>query len=94
MCSRARLRARRRNGAPDTNECNTTVITSGAVAEGAAAAAVNVQANASGLTFGNHVATLCVGTNDPAQQMIQVPVNLTNTDPSDVIFIDGFDGAH
>lgn len=67
---------------------------SGAVAEGAAAAAVNVQANASGLTFGNHVATLCVGTNDPAQQMIQVPVNLTNTDPSDVIFIDGFDGAH
>ena len=67
---------------------------SGAVAEGAAAAAVNVQANASGLTFGNDVATLCVGTNDPAQQMIQVPVNLTNTDPSDVIFIDGFDGAH
>ncbi|GAA0721034.1 BACON domain-containing protein [Dokdonella soli] len=67
--------------------------TSGSVAMGAVAAAISVQANSNGLAFGNHAATLCVGTNDPAQPTIQVPVNLVVLDPNDVIFIDGFDGT-
>lgn len=78
---------------PNTVAWLSATPASGAVAEGAPAAAVNVQVNTSGLGYGNYAATLCIGSNDPAQPMIQIPVNLMNLDPNDVIFIDGFDGT-
>ncbi len=68
--------------------------TSGSVAQGATAATITTTANAASLTAGSYSAQGCVHSDDPAQPMIQVPVNLVVLDPNDVIFIDGFDGTH
>lgn len=67
---------------------------SGTVLPGASAD-VAVTANAGALAQGTYSANLCVTTNDAAQPVIAVPVNLTVTAGpiTDRVFCDGFDGT-
>ncbi len=81
----------------------TATPTSGSI-DGGANASITVTVNpaAGNLVPGPHAAQLCINTNDPAQSLIVVPVNLTvtGTPPftpcsggTDELFCDGFDHA-
>jgi hypothetical protein len=64
----------------------------GAVAQGATAAVV-ARVDAASLGAGSHSALICVHSDDPANPVISVPVNVTVTlDPADLVFINGFEG--
>ena len=73
---------------------------SGTVAAGANTD-VTVTANATGLVAGNYTANVCVGSNDPVNPLVTVPVTLTVTPApfvacsggTDEIFCDGFEGS-
>lgn len=81
----------------------TATPTSGSIEGGASSSlAVTVNAAAGNLVPGLHAAQLCINTNDPAQPLIVVPVNVTvtGTPPptacnggADEVFCDGFDHA-
>lgn len=58
----------------------------------AATTTVTASIDAAALPLGSHTAFICVHTNDPANALISVPVNvMVELDPSDVIFANAFD---
>lgn len=66
--------------------------TAGTIAPGAAAAPVGVTLDAATLAVGVYNANVCVHSNDPANDLIALPVEFTVT-ASDTIFENGFDGT-
>jgi hypothetical protein len=66
---------------------------SGEVASGATSMAT-VDVDATELAAGSYSAFVCLHSNDPANPLISVPVNVTViVNPAEVILIDGFDGT-
>lgn len=75
---------------PDAVSWLSVAPTSGSVAAGAAAANIAVNVDTAGLAVGDYAATVCIGSNDPAHAMIEVPVTVSVL-MNDVIFKNGFE---
>lgn len=65
------------------------VSANGSVA-GGASQRVTVEVDATGLSLGNYSAMLCIGSNDPVNRLVRVPISL-NVNAVGAIFQDGFD---
>lgn len=65
--------------------------TSGSAGAGASSTST-ITANPGSMAAGTYNAVLCVNTNDPLQQVINVPVSMTIAPLSGPIFSDGFEG--
>jgi plastocyanin len=65
--------------------------TAGTIAQGGAAAGIDVTLDATGLTAGAYNANICIHSNDAAHDPLTLPVSFT-VNPPDLIFQNGFDG--
>lgn len=63
----------------------------GTIGIGGPAVSVDVTLDAAALDVGVYSANVCVGSNDPANALLTLPVTFTVNTP-DVVFADGFDG--
>ena len=54
---------------------------------------LTIGVDSTGMSAGTYAANACLDTNDPVHRLLQIPVNMTVTGASDMIFHDGFDGS-